>query len=282
MALLPTAGLTAPASSAHGAADLEHRVAEYQRHLDVKQKGVDICILMDWTGSMASCIEAAKAKALEVMGAAPKVHPDAITRLAFVGYRDHCDGTDRLVVHDFVTSRGFEGLQAAVGRVVAKGGGDAAEDVAGGLEAVLGLSWSSSTRLLIHMGDCPAHGKCYHAGLNDDHPGGDPRGLVPEELLKQMVVNRIDYHFGRITSHTDVYNDSPGATAFEIHVSSVQQLVFCWTLKDPAADFKPLVLKSITSSMRRSFRSGSVSSGSSSSSAMGDLGLMPAVYTPLV
>ena len=27
---------------------------------------------------------------------------------------------------------------------------------------------------------------------------------MPEELLKQLVVNRIDYHFGRIGRHTDI------------------------------------------------------------------------------
>jgi hypothetical protein len=27
---------------------------------------------------------------------------------------------------------------------------------------------------------------------------------VPEDLLKQLVVNRIDYHFGRVGRHTDI------------------------------------------------------------------------------
>jgi hypothetical protein len=61
----------------------------------------------------------------------------------------------------------------------AKGGGDGPEDVAGGLNAVLDLSWIASTRLVIHIADAPCHGTAYHGGkFRDDYPDGDPLGLV--------------------------------------------------------------------------------------------------------
>ncbi len=45
-------------------------------------------------------------------------------------------------------------------------------------QAALKLSWRSSTKLLIHFGDAPAHGTMYHNGRSvDSHPGGDPTGM---------------------------------------------------------------------------------------------------------
>ena len=46
------------------------------------------------------------------------------------------------------------------------------------LQAALKLSWRSSTKLLIHFSDAPAHGTMYHNGQSgDSHPGGDPTGM---------------------------------------------------------------------------------------------------------
>jgi hypothetical protein len=45
-------------------------------------------------------------------------------------------------------------------------------------QAALKLSWRSSTKLLIHFGDAPAHGTMYHNGRSgDSHPSGDPTGM---------------------------------------------------------------------------------------------------------
>lgn len=65
------------------------------------------------------------------------------------------------------------------------------------LQKVTELSWVSSTRLIVHFGDMPCHGGQYYS--DDTYPGGNPDGLVPEEWLKTMCMNRIDYHFARIT-----------------------------------------------------------------------------------
>ena len=58
------------------------------------------------------------------------------------------------------------------------------------LQEALKLSWKSSTKLLIHFGDAPAHGRQYHdggvtsifaarymfGGGYDLYPDGDPNG----------------------------------------------------------------------------------------------------------
>lgn len=63
---------------------------------------------------------------------------------------------------------------------------------------------------------------------SDMRPPCPPAGLVPEELLRQLICNRVDYHFARICEHTDmmcgvfqkVYGEAPpGGAEFQIHVS---------------------------------------------------------------
>jgi hypothetical protein len=45
--------------------------------------------------------------------------------------------------------------------VKATGGADTCEDVFGGLEKVINLSWKNPNRILIHVGDAPQHGTRY-------------------------------------------------------------------------------------------------------------------------
>lgn len=45
------------------------------------------------------------------------------------------------------------------------------------MQEAIKLSWRSSTKLLIHFGDAPAHGNQYHSRREDDnYPAGDPSG----------------------------------------------------------------------------------------------------------
>ena len=55
---------------------------------------------------------------------------------AFVGYRDYGD-TQQLEVKDFVEKEGFGGLQSFLDSIVAKGGDDSTEDIAGGLKVTV-------------------------------------------------------------------------------------------------------------------------------------------------
>lgn len=87
---------------------------------------------------------------------------------------------------------------------------DAAEDVFGGLEKAIGLSWASSaelghTKVIYHICDAPCHGSEFHSmGKRRDHyPDGDPKGRKVEDLFGQMRAKSISYYFGRITNETD-------------------------------------------------------------------------------
>merc|ERR1712137_360049 len=68
--------------------------------------------------------------------------------------------------------------------ISAGGGGDAPEDVVGGLRHVVDRDWVASTRVVIHIADAPCHGSVYHDGLGDNYPNGDPSGESPEKYSK--------------------------------------------------------------------------------------------------
>ncbi len=132
-----------------------------------------------------------------------------------MGYRDHHDEDNRIVSMDFGAAEEFESFLTGV---ETKWGKDICEDVHGGLEAVLDLSWSKQNRCLIHIADAPAHGSRFHDFSADedfydeygydryddysDYNDKDPRGLVIEDLLDRIKQMKIYYTFGWINSST--------------------------------------------------------------------------------
>ena len=90
---------------------------------------LDICICMDLTGSMSAFIRSAKDSIYELVTSLETIYPHIPLRLAFVGYRDHCDGDNRLKVLAFTPS--IPEFRAFVGKESACGGGDDPEDVFG-------------------------------------------------------------------------------------------------------------------------------------------------------
>ncbi|RIA91790.1 hypothetical protein C1645_101749 [Glomus cerebriforme] len=161
---------------------------------------VDLCFVMDCTGSMGGHIEGAKNCIKEVAERMAKMEPAIKIRVGFCGYRDHCDNDDRLQIFDFTNS--CDEFKNNVSKVSATGGGDAPEDVLGGLNAAVHMSWRNSIRVLLHIGDCPPHGRRYN-NASDDYPDGDPNGLTAECVLEEMRSAGIHYFFGKITNETE-------------------------------------------------------------------------------
>lgn len=77
-------------------------------------------------------------------------------RVGFVGYRDHGDGSDRIVSVDLTDDT--EEVISFLNSVKATGGDDECEDIFGGLEKSISLGWKNPNRILIHIGDAPQHG----------------------------------------------------------------------------------------------------------------------------
>ena len=77
---------------------------------------------------------------------------------------------------------------------------DDPEDVLGGLNAAITqMDWQNSTRVLLHIGDYPPHGRRYTFLMRDNYPNGDPYGLTAENVLEKMQSKNILY-FLEITS----------------------------------------------------------------------------------
>jgi len=197
---------------------------------------------------MSPFINAVKTKIFEIIKEVKNIQGDAFLRFAFVGYKDHCDGADRVVRADFVEKIPGSPFELTVAQVQASGGGDGPEDIAGGLEEATQCSWRSSTRLLIHFADAPCHGNQYHNGMVDDYPAGDPRGLIPEQLLHILINKRVDYYFMRINSSTQTM-----VQKFEAEYKATGKNFAIHPVDSNAKDFVPKVVNSISSSMARSF-----------------------------
>ncbi len=135
---------------------------------------------------------------------------NCVLRVAFVGYRDHNYGPKRIESMDFADSDAFRCFLEGIG-AMGSTGRDTCEDVHGGLEAAINLSWNSKYRVLIHIADAPAHGSRFHgfpvASEHDDYAKyneSDLRGLKMEDLIAKIKRLGIDYTFGKINKWTDI------------------------------------------------------------------------------
>ncbi|RHZ61857.1 hypothetical protein Glove_345g11 [Diversispora epigaea] len=170
---------------------------------------VDLCYVLDCTGSMSSHIAAAKDCILQVMEYIKNTNPCIRVQVGFCGYRDHCDNLNkvapRLQVFDFTSSH--QEFRNNLATVPATGGGDLPEDVLGGLNAAITqMTWHDGTRVILHIGDAPPHGRRFTNSTDsypDSYPDGDPNGLTAESVLKKMQSKEINYFFGKITQSTD-------------------------------------------------------------------------------
>ena len=127
---------------------------------------------------------------------------------------------------------------------VAQGGGDGPEDVVGGMNEVLKMSWNASTRVLIHITDAPCHGTSYHS-MHDDFPQGDPSGVSPESLVEKLIKNRTHYYFVEISNYSQQMTD-----IFKKVYDNNQQYKFeVKRLQDNTSDLLPSVLESIRDSL---------------------------------
>ena len=166
---------------------------------------IDLLFLIDTTGSMAPYIESAKAQVRSVLDdISSKFLHQAEVRIAVVGYKDHFDRPNVQFL-DFTPH--VETVRSFLNTLQARGGGDAPEDVLGGLQQALKATWEHQTRVLMHIADSPPHGRTLHP-LPDSHdhfpnPGSEPHGLTYRPLLKQMIDLRINYFLLRIIHYTD-------------------------------------------------------------------------------
>ncbi|KAI2513693.1 alpha-kinase [Fragilaria crotonensis] len=164
---------------------------------------VDLAFLVDCTGSMASHIGAVKANISAIASQITRTNKNLRLRLAMVGYRDFSDGDKQFEVLDFVHS--IDEFKGFVARIVASGGADTPEDMAGAVQKANGLSWAHPTRVVFLIADAPCHGSEFHS-FADSYPAGSP-GVDIKAELRTLISNHgngsMTVYFGRITDFTD-------------------------------------------------------------------------------
>ncbi|GMS99005.1 hypothetical protein PENTCL1PPCAC_21180, partial [Pristionchus entomophagus] len=177
------------------------RISEVFRNIR-RARNVQLCFLVDVTGSMQSFINGVRDSIDEIL---KKVTDDGGAQMmvvAFVAYRDHED-TNQFEVLPFTGVSEFKEFSR---RLSASGGDDGPEDVFGGLDAALNLDWSDNcgTKVVFHICDAPCHGTEFHSGMRDNYLSGDPKGRTCKGLFSKLREMGIQYHFGKITSLTDI------------------------------------------------------------------------------
>ena len=126
-------------------------------YLQETPKNVDVCFVVDATGSMGDEINYLKEELMELMMRSSEMTPCSDLRLSSVFYRDLDD--DYTAIHAPFTAR-FEDAVGFVQSQSAGGGGDFPEAVDAGLDEALGkLEWSPKAlaRLCFLVLDAPPH-----------------------------------------------------------------------------------------------------------------------------
>jgi len=221
-----------------------HTELKFEREKAKRRKGIDICFLVDCTGSMASWITEVKDNVKAIARASERFCNEGIVRVGFCGYRDIGDN-EQYVNVNFTEINQLHEFESRVGQIKAGGGGDTPEDIVGGLRQVLALDWYGSTRVVIHIADAPCHGEEYH-DCRDDYPNGDPSGTRPEELLERLRDKRTHYFFIEITQDTRTMTRK-FQSVFNTDYASFQVRA----LGDNPNQLLPEVIESVKSSVRR-------------------------------
>jgi hypothetical protein len=215
-------------------------------------KELDLCFLVDCTGSMSSWIDEVKKATSRIVNEAKSMNGNRTVRVSFVRYTDVDQGSNAVSSFDF--SEDVREFEKFVAGIKAEGGGDTAEDIMPGLDQVFKLKWKPhSTKVLIHIADAPCHGSAYHNGVIDSRSSDS--GTSHEARLSRLAQQNVFYYFGYINKeYTDkminVFNEY-WSREFRQH-----QPIEQFDVKDPKSLFE-CVKTSISDSLTRSITSAS-------------------------
>jgi Mg-chelatase subunit ChlD len=119
---------------------------------------IEVCFVLDTTGSMSGLIEGAKEKIWSIANEMIAAKPTPELKLALIGYRDR--GDEYVTKHTDLTAD-IDAIHARLMEFTAGGGGDGPESVNQALhEAATKISWSDDRevlKLVFLVGDAPPH-----------------------------------------------------------------------------------------------------------------------------
>lgn len=145
---------------------------------------IEVCFVLDTTGSMGGLIEGAKQKIWSIANEMISAQPTPELKLGLIGYRDRGDD---YVVKSFSLTDDIDAVYGRLREFQAGGGGDAPESVNEALaEAIHKMPWSSDKKVLkiiFLVGDAPPH---------MDYPNGPKYpDLCREAAKKDLIINTI-------------------------------------------------------------------------------------------
>src|SRR5205809_1297109 len=123
-----------------------------------KKPRIEVCFVLDTTGSMGGLIEGAKQKIWSIANEMISAKPTPELNLGLVGYRDR---GDEYVVKSFRLTDDIDSIYGHLRDFKAEGGGDEPESVNEALaEAIEKMPWSQDRKVLkiiFLVGDAPPH-----------------------------------------------------------------------------------------------------------------------------
>ena len=145
---------------------------------------IEVCFVLDTTGSMGGLIEGAKQKIWSIANEMISAQPTPELKLGLIGYRDRGDD---YVVKSFSLTDDIDAVYGHLREFQAGGGGDAPESVNEALaEAIHKMPWSGDKKVLkiiFLVGDAPPH---------MDYPNGPKYpDLCREAAKKDLIINTI-------------------------------------------------------------------------------------------
>ncbi|CAH7688973.1 hypothetical protein PPACK8108_LOCUS24022 [Phakopsora pachyrhizi] len=163
---------------------LEDRLA----HMDFNEKMLDLCFILDTTGSMGSYITAATQNieliCSEIINSERLASPECL-RIGLIAYRDHPPQEMSYVTIKFEFTSNPKEVQGHLKSLWASGGGDGPEAVAAAMHEALKLDWRpQASRMAVLITDAPPHGI---GEYGDGFSKGDPSGHDPLKLARQMA-----------------------------------------------------------------------------------------------
>jgi Mg-chelatase subunit ChlD len=119
---------------------------------------IEVCFVLDTTGSMSGLIEGAKAKIWAIANEIIRTEPKPNVKIALIGYRDR---GDQYITRVFDMTDDIDLVFKNLQDFKADGGGDGPESVNQALhEAVEKIKWSEGrnvTKIVFLVGDAPPH-----------------------------------------------------------------------------------------------------------------------------